>query len=658
MTLTLFRALLATIARTFQRRLGDATAPLQGNPVTLSEKELGEAITPLVWAARRQAWAATALFLRGQARAHGANEAWIPPQPGYSPDSVRYAIRSTKARSGKPEAFKALQGELTSHVYAASRRTINDAVEDAPDVAELLDDLERIADDLEGFSKEQASQIEREVKKHERKRRPRRNWVDVFDEVADRVDKAIKELESEGMLTQKYRDSEALKDLPDKYRRAKDGTLIARPFAWARVVAPSKNGPCGFCAMLASRGPVYKTSESAGVRVDRYHVNCVVGDTRVSGPSAEVGYRRRYEGEVVTLVTAGGNELTVTPNHPVLTDRGWVRAGDVQEGDNLVSGSFGDGYLRLGPDKDETPPSIEDVVSALSMIGAPVEGGVPTSTEEFHGDGGDSEVDIIARYDLFGHEGNTALGEPSLEGGLKMGAPPFAGGSFSGSGFGQAELLRGGALSAGESLASLCPEHFELFLRGVLPAEESGFVGASDGEAGFLEPAHDNSPADVESARHFVDAFSGSVDLVDVGGCGDALGGGAPGFGDRFDPPAAESETERLSVFAEYGCRLLERLGLLVKTDRVLDKRVREFSGHVYNLQTSEGWYSANSIIVSNCKCEAVPIYTSRAWPGKEQHARFEQLYNEVVKARDLHGHEALRAMNRRLYQEQRRRNG
>lgn len=274
MTLALFRALLATIARTFQRRLDDATAPLQGKPVTLSEKELGEAITPLVWAARRQAWAATALFLRGQARAHGANEAWIPPQPGYSPDSVRYAIRSTKARSGKPEAFKALQAELTSHVYAASRRTINDAVDDAPDVTELLDDLERIADELEGFSKEQAEQIEREVKKHERKRRPQRNWVDVFDEVADRVDKAIKELESEGMLTQKHRDSEALKDLPDKYRRSKDGTLIARPFAWARVVTPSKNGPCGFCAMLASRGPVYKTSKTAGVGVNRFHNHC------------------------------------------------------------------------------------------------------------------------------------------------------------------------------------------------------------------------------------------------------------------------------------------------------------------------------------------------------------------------------------------------
>ena len=272
---------MGTILRTFRRRLSDVTAPFQGKPVTRSEKELAEAITPIVWAARGQAWAATALFLRGQARKHGADEAWIPPRPGYSPDSVRYVVRSSKALSGKPEAFKALQGQLSSHVYAASRRTINDAVEDAPDVAELLGSLDELAADLDSFSKEQAAQVEREVKKHERKRRPRRDWVDVFDEVADRVDQAIKELEAEGMLPQKYRDSEAFKNLPDKYRRSKDGTLIARPFAWARVVHPSKNGPCGFCAMLASRGPVYKTSETAGVRVDRFHANCVAHDARV-----------------------------------------------------------------------------------------------------------------------------------------------------------------------------------------------------------------------------------------------------------------------------------------------------------------------------------------------------------------------------------------
>ena len=265
---------MGTILHTFQRRLTDATVPLQGKPVTLSERELAEAITPIVWAARAQAWAATALFLRGQARKHGADEAWIPPRPGYSPDSVRYAIRSSKARTGKPEAFKALQGQLSSHVYAAARRTINDAVEDAPDVAELLDSLDNLAGDLDSFSKEQTKQIEREVKKHEQKRRPKRGWDDVFEEVADRVDKAIKELEAEGMLPQKYRDSEALKNLPGKYRRARDGTVIARPFAWARVVRPSKNGPCGFCAMLASRGPVYKTSESAGVRADRFHSHC------------------------------------------------------------------------------------------------------------------------------------------------------------------------------------------------------------------------------------------------------------------------------------------------------------------------------------------------------------------------------------------------
>ena len=43
-----------------------------------------------------------------------------------------------------------------------------------------------------------------------------------------------------------------------------------RAAGWARVTAPN---PCGFCAMLASRGPVYKSAGSAGEN-DAYHPHC------------------------------------------------------------------------------------------------------------------------------------------------------------------------------------------------------------------------------------------------------------------------------------------------------------------------------------------------------------------------------------------------
>jgi hypothetical protein len=36
---------------------------------------------------------------------------------------------------------------------------------------------------------------------------------------------------------------------------------------------------------------------------------------------------------------------------------------------------------------------------------------------------------------------------------------------------------------------------------------------------------------------------------------------------------------------------------------RIVDKRNIGFSGHVYNLQTVSGDYTANTTAVSNCRC-------------------------------------------------------
>src|SRR5262249_40357188 len=86
---------------------------------------------------------------------------------------------------------------------------------------------------------------------------------------------------------------------------------------------------CGFCAMLASRGSVYTSRQSAGLTKtnEPFHPHCVPAGTLVSGPTVEKGFRRRYEGELIVISTADGDELAITPNHPVLTDRGWVPAG-------------------------------------------------------------------------------------------------------------------------------------------------------------------------------------------------------------------------------------------------------------------------------------------------------------------------------------------
>lgn len=648
MSEALFYSILRGIVMLFRRRAEDALKAFEGLPEPPPVEHVGDLLTPLMWQARKQAWAAAALFLRGQARKAGAPESWIPPQPGYSPKTIARTIRGTQGALKSPEGMRRLERSLEGHVLAAARRTVADAVDTAPSSIELiegaLDDLEK---DLEEFSEHAQKAIIEDVEKVEGRRHPRMSLEEAFEKVADRIEEAVRTLDEEELVKARHRSMKVFSDVPDKYRRNSRGELIARPFAFARVTHPNKNGPCGFCAMLASRGPVYKTSESAGLRVDKFHANCVVGDTKVSGPDVKVGYRRYYEGEIVTLVTARGHELTITPNHPVLTNRGWVNAGDLQEGDNLVSGTFGNGYLALRPGEDDAPPSIEDVVSALSVVGATRVSGVPVSAEEFHGDGGNAEVDIVARDNLLGDVGDASVVEPSPKEDFEMGAATLSGEGFSGPSLGDVEALFWGELSPSECLDGLCSTHFNLLFGDSLPSEARGFLASPNGEAGLLKPSPDDGAADAEHLSHLIDALPRLVNLSEVGrGC-DSLRADAPHLGERFDPPAAKGEAERLGVFAEYGSRLLKRLGLMVKTDRLVNKSVRQYVGHVYNLQTSEGWYSANSIITSNCFCTVTPVFTSKHWEGKDQQVAFERVYNEVVRDQDLHGVDARRAMDK-----------
>lgn len=301
----LFYGILRGIVMLFRRRAEDALKAFEGLPEPPPVEHVGDLLTPLMWQARKQAWAAAALFLRGQARKVGAPESWIPPQPGYSPQTIARTIRETQGALSSPEGMRRLERSLEGHVLAAARRTVADAVDTAPSSVDLvegaLDDLEK---DLEEFSDRTQKAIVDDVEKVESRRRPRMTLDEAFEKVADRVEEAVRILDEEELIKSHHRPMKVFTDVPDKYRRNSRGELISRPFAFARVTHPNKNGPCGFCAMLASRGPVYKTSESAGLRVDRFHDHdfCTIVPVFTSknweGKEQQIAFERTYN-EVV-----------------------------------------------------------------------------------------------------------------------------------------------------------------------------------------------------------------------------------------------------------------------------------------------------------------------------------------------------------------------
>jgi SPP1 gp7 family putative phage head morphogenesis protein len=118
------------------------------------------------------------------------------------------------------------------------------------------------------------------------------------------------------------------------------------------------------------------------------HPNCFLPGTLVSAAGITKQTERWFEGEIVRLFIEGQDPLAVTPNHPILTRRGWVPAGELQEGDDLFRvadpGAF---VLACDPEDHHVETRIEEVADALLVAGGVPAVSVPVTAEHFHGDG-------------------------------------------------------------------------------------------------------------------------------------------------------------------------------------------------------------------------------------------------------------------------------
>jgi hypothetical protein len=139
------------------------------------------------------------------------------------------------------------------------------------------------------------------------------------------------------------------------------------------------------------------------------HPNAVIGGTLVEGMGdIEVGLGASWSGPVFELETASGNRLTVTPNHPVLTTRGWVVAKDLRQGDYVVRDD-GQDADAASSDFEYEPSFVEEVLEALKPSGTHTR--VVATPDDLHGDGRlvDGEVDVVRANRLLWRQGESVL---------------------------------------------------------------------------------------------------------------------------------------------------------------------------------------------------------------------------------------------------------
>lgn len=366
---------------------------------------------------------------------------------------------------------------------------------------------------------------------------------------------------------------------PQKHPRIEHVRRDGKLFRWD---APPPDGPPGFA------------------------INCFPGSTEVDAANGcNKLWRRFYEGPISLVSTVSGGLLKATPNHPILTLRGWVAINEIEEGDYLVK--------RIDPgvigqnDKDHFVSRFDDFFRSLDAA----TGRVPASGSkfDFHGDGTENNIDQINvnRFlwrDIRMH-GLKRVDNFNLAGAMHN----LSGSSFYVLGRAKShfsEMLgrkaAHGLMSGGSSGGSFLRRHSSVH-------DESRVPSSSDGNFASDQTSRYLTPLQVKTPRNTDDALSGKIGNLDriIWQLGSVV---------RWifwindvRTPNADSLPERIRAAREQGSGVCKIGTGLYQFDRVVNKPISEFfSGHVYNLSNDAGWYLANGFVAHNCKCHAVPI--------------------------------------------------
>jgi len=268
---------------------------------------------------------------------------------------------------------------------------------------------------------------------------------------------------------------------------------------------------------------------------------CVLPGTPVVVNGVQAVARRWYDGQVYDLRTASGRRVSLTPQHPVLTARGWVSAQSLQLGDQLLS------------------------VPGIDPVGTPgVKRRYALIEECFQAAAKTREVRTLTRevpgcVDLDGHLAHEEVEVVSAYGHLSQGVEPGL----------AKDLARLSLEFSDETLADLVVE--SALPHGVLCNHHPRF-GRTPG--GFNQVLTCAVPLDPDDP-----------------------GGALVAHRDAGNP---EHSANRVSASTKLSDQAVDRTTGLVELDDLVGIEVRTWSGHVYDFTTDCQWFMADGIVVHN----------------------------------------------------------
>jgi SPP1 gp7 family putative phage head morphogenesis protein len=282
--------------------------------------------------------------------------------------------------------------------------------------------------------------------------------------------------------------------------------------------------------------------------------NCFPGYMLASAEGIEKIYRRKYSGKLIRIKTSSGFQLDVTPNHPILTDKGWIAANLIEKGFNILGMPHCDMGNSINMNIQNSPSMLSQIFDLASISFSKHR--TTGSKKQFHGDGKKSEVEIISLDGQLGNKIESGTNHHFLKFFFSLSKKTHR---FL-SKFSKATHFIYRNLSASYRIMSGNSKSFPFFGRCLSHTNIHPFASVPNMNIMFSKNSPNSISIDAQPNRNSFAGFAREIFIDKVE------------FVDSFD-----------------------------------------FNGHVYNLQTKNGWYivsrngnNANGLIVHNCRCAAI----------------------------------------------------
>lgn len=322
-----------------------------------------------------------------------------------------------------------------------------------------------------------------------------------------------------------------------------------------------------------------------------HHPNAILGgDQAIDTFAGAVGASKAtYRGPAITIRTAKGHRATVSPEHPILTDRGWRTAESLSVGDNLfnpVETKGSSSGILLQPNFNDVPTTVENEFVSLKNRGMVIS--TPSTGHNFNDDRQfiEGEIDVVVTDDCLLPVPDTHVVKETGEVNFMwpdMGRRSEIGDRPHSQGFGS--------------------------VRDSLPV----FGSLPDGGASGGKAATNGGVRRAEKWRDILATHSGLVEganLSDVDGLATAVFRRKTG---TFERQAYTRVGDSQSP-ADVGTAVPGG----IEADYVVNVERFTFHGDAYDFQTVDGVYALNGIMSHNCRHRHsvyVPGYTDNTPP-------------------------------------------